>query len=265
MFKLILEFRVIQMRLVLNFICNSNNQEIENLGNLKDIRRYFISFIKKAFYNYDPNIFHFLFNYKRSKPYVFSPYLGKKFSQGKIDKKISLIFSTGDFSLFSSFWNSLLKLKEKGIDYIQIENLKFNLDNIRLLKDEKIISEEVVFKTIGVSILTDPTKSPKNFKEWYIIPSDFDNNYEKYNQVLKFRTKERIKSIMGIDKDVDIEFMEYDEIYETVIPHYDGYVRGFRGVFKLRGDIEVLKFLYDYGFGVRTGQGFGLLDIVKQK
>ncbi|MCM8767987.1 MAG: hypothetical protein NC921_04300 [Candidatus Omnitrophica bacterium] len=25
-----------------------------------------------------------------------------------------------------------------------------------------------------------------------------------------------------------------------------------------------MQFLYDFGFGVRTGQGFGLLEVIKQ-
>lgn len=31
----------------------------------------------------------------------------------------------------------------------------------------------------------------------------------------------------------------------------------------MKGDPWVLQFLYDYGLGVRCGQGFGILEIVK--
>jgi CRISPR-associated endoribonuclease Cas6 len=51
---------------------------------------------------------------------------------------------------------------------------------------------------------------------------------------------------------------------EVLVKHYNGYVRGFKGVFELSGSPEILQFVYDYGFGIRTGQGFGLLELVKE-
>ncbi|MCM8811421.1 MAG: hypothetical protein NC917_07255, partial [Candidatus Omnitrophica bacterium] len=124
--------------------------------------------------------------------------------------------------------------------------------------------DKVLFRTIGVSVLTDPDKSADDFKNWYIIPEK--ENLERFNEVLRKRTEEKLKFLKGIDKKINLEFSFLSEssLFETVIPHYDGYVRGFRGRFILKGDIEVLQFLYDFGFGVRTGQGFGLLEVIKQ-
>lgn len=244
------------MRIFLNF--SSQNEVTIPLN----IRTHFISFIKKTFENSDQFLYQSLFENKKTKPYVFSPYFGEEFEKGKIGKKISIIFSSGDFSIISYFWNGLLYLKEKKEDFIRINGEKFLLENICLLPNKKITSNQVLFKTIGISILTDPEKKVSDFKNWYIIPEK--ENIERFNEVLRKRVGQRFKYLKGIERKTNLEFLlTENQIVETLIPHYGGYIRGFRGEFILKGDIEILQFLYDFGFGVRTGQGFGLLDIVK--
>ncbi|MCM8806527.1 MAG: CRISPR-associated endoribonuclease Cas6 [Candidatus Omnitrophica bacterium] len=231
-----------------------------------NIRSFFISFIKKTFESEDKNFYRILFENKKAKPYVFSPFFGKEFEKGKVGKDISFIFSSGDFKVISNFWNGLIILKKKKEDFIEIKNEKFYLRDIKLLPNKKINSGRILLKTIGISVLSNPESSAKNFKEWYIIPER--ENMEKFNEILRKRTEERIKFIEGIDRKINLKFLFSDNyensINETIVPHYNGFVRGFRGIFILEGDIEVLQFLYDYGFGVRTGQGFGLLEIVKE-
>ncbi|MCM8786413.1 MAG: CRISPR-associated endoribonuclease Cas6 [Candidatus Omnitrophica bacterium] len=245
------------MRILLNFTSQTERDLTKN------IRSSFISFIKKTFEVSNQSFYKSLFEFKKSKPYVFSPYFGEEFEKGKIGKAISIIFSSGDFSVISYFWNGLLALKENKNDFIRIEKNDFHLENILLLQEKKVKSNQVIFKTIGVSILTDPEKSANDFKNWYIIPGKED--IERFNEVLRKRTEERLKYIKGIEKKVNLEFLilEENSIVETIVPHYNGYVRGFRGKFVLKGDIEVLQFLYDFGFGVRTGQGFGLLEVIE--
>jgi CRISPR-associated endoribonuclease Cas6 len=41
------------------------------------------------------------------------------------------------------------------------------------------------------------------------------------------------------------------------------YITGNTGIFKLSGDAEDLNMLYKIGIGNRTGQGFGMLEILK--
>jgi CRISPR-associated endoribonuclease Cas6 len=58
-------------------------------------------------------------------------------------------------------------------------------------------------------------------------------------------------------------YLEPISTEEVLVKHYGGYVRGFLGEFKLYTDNpEVLKFVYQYGLGVRTGQGFGYLEVI---
>ncbi len=127
---------------------------------------------------------------------------------------------------------------------------------------QKQKSKEVIFKTVGISIFTDPEKSANDFNSRYIIPRK--NNIKRFNEVLNKRTEERLKYLKGINKRIKLEFKFVDDnsIIETVILYYNGYIKGFRGKFILKGDIEILQFIYDYGFGVRIGHGFGLLETI---
>jgi len=61
-----------------------------------------------------------------------------------------------------------------------------------------------------------------------------------------------------------IKVIEYRELAKGVCQHYGGKITSIRGNITLAGYPASLQFLYDYGLGVRTGQGFGLLEVVKQ-
>ncbi|MEN3046978.1 MAG: CRISPR-associated endoribonuclease Cas6 [Candidatus Hydrothermales bacterium] len=43
-----------------------------------------------------------------------------------------------------------------------------------------------------------------------------------------------------------------------------GFLKGFKGVFILESSSWMLQFIYDFGLGVRTGQGFGLLELISE-
>ncbi|MEM2742264.1 MAG: CRISPR-associated endoribonuclease Cas6 [candidate division WOR-3 bacterium] len=231
-----------------------------------ELRKPFISFLKKVFEKSDENYFNELFNSKKAKPYCFSPYFGKDFAEKYIGKNISLIFSTGNPDILIHFWNGILALKEDNSDYLSINGIKFYLRNLTLLPPKKINSTKAIFRTIGISVLTNPQQSAKDFENWYITPEQ--DNLDEFNEVLRKRTQERFLHIKGVNKEINLTFSLLQKpeklVEKTIVPHYGGYIKGFRGTFLLEGDPEILQFLYDFGLGVRTGQGFGLLKLVKE-
>jgi CRISPR-associated endoribonuclease Cas6 len=232
-----------------------------------DIRRDFISFLKKSFEKVSKEKYNSLFSTKRLKPYVYAAFLGTELSHGKIGPQISFIFSSGDHEIISLFWNGILQLKKEREDKIILSGQKFIMKDIELLPEKKINSTKVLFRTIGISVVTNPHASPKDFKKWYVIPEK--GNIEEFNKILNERIRQKYKIIKNKDMRSEIKFSLYERngntlIKETIVSAFNGYIRGFRGCFFLEGEPEILKFLYDYGFGVRTGQGFGLLDVVKQ-
>ena len=233
----------------------------------EEIRSNFISFLKKTFQKSSEEKYNSLFTSKKLKPYVYSPFLGEEFKENIIGPQISFIFSSGDNEIITIFWNGILRLKKEKQDDIILNGKRFYLKDIKLLPEKKINSKKVLFKTIGISVMTDPEASPADFKNWFIIPKK--ENLERFNEILKKRVKQKYKVLKNIGIEPEIKFSLYEKdgkimINETIVPLFGGFIRGFRGYFFLEGEPEILKFLYDYGFGVRTGQGFGLLDIVKQ-
>ncbi len=233
---------------------------LESKNNLtlpKDYRRYFISFLKKVF---EKAGLYEIYEIKKYRPYTFSVWLGENFMIDKevyTDTKISLLFSSGDPVIITNFYNGVLKLKKEKYKPIGED---VDIKNIKLLQYKTIISNKVIFRTIGVCVLNNPQASKKDFKTWYITPFD---DLDMFNEILYQRTNDRFKFITGRKDAHPIRFnvLENYQLKEVIVRHYNGYVRGFKGVFELEGSPEILQFVYDYGLGIRTGQGFGLLEI----
>uniref|UniRef100_A0A7V6CD73 CRISPR-associated endoribonuclease Cas6 n=1 Tax=Thermodesulfobacterium geofontis TaxID=1295609 RepID=A0A7V6CD73_9BACT len=226
----------------------------------KDYRRYFISFLKKVFE--EANLKE-IYQRKEYKPFTFSVWLGKNFKideELNVSKEISFLFSSGDPVIITNFYNGVIKLKKENFKIIRE---KLRIKDINLLSYKKINRDRAIFKTIGVCVLNNPEASKNDFKRWYIIPTD---DIEKFNEILFKRTNERYQFLIKKSDTHRIRFnlIEDYPIKEIIVKHYKGYVRGFKGIFELKGSPEILQFIYDYGFGVRTGQGFGLLEIVKE-
>ncbi|MEO0290630.1 MAG: CRISPR-associated endoribonuclease Cas6 [candidate division WOR-3 bacterium] len=234
----------------------------------RDYRRYFISFIKKVFEK--SGKFDEFYSSKRLKPFAFSVFLGNQFElieesedeKIKVNPPFNMIFSTGDFEIFSIFYNGLLDIKKENSG-ITLKNKIFQIKDISLNKIVKINEDSAVFKTVGICILTDPEENSENFDKWFIVPSE--KNIEKFNQVLEKRMLKKYEMInqKKIETKIELIPLKGESIKEIYVKHYGGYLKGFKGVFTLKSDPCMLQFIYDYGLGVRTGQGFGLLEIVK--
>jgi len=230
-----------------------------NLVLPRDWRRYFISLLKSVFVeNYSK-----VYTRKEYRPFVFSVWFGKDF---KIDdevfagREISFVFSSGDPVVITNFYNGVVKLKNKKF---KIGKEELNLNSIDLLPYKKIKSTKVIFKTLGICVLNDSLSNKAEFKNWYILPTD---NIERFNKCLFERINDRYNFLTGMKEkhEIRLNLLKNDLIKETIVYHYGGYIRGFRGIFLLEGSIQILQFVYDYGFGIRTGQGFGLLEVVKE-
>jgi|GEM_PF-366320 CRISPR-associated endoribonuclease Cas6 len=255
--------------------------EEEEIKIKDDYRRYFISFVKMSFEdNFDK-----IYSKKIVKPFTFSVFLGKNFKKEKeemiISPPVNLIFSTGDFEIFTQFFNGVMKMKEenKGIKIGGGKILR--IKNLFLMKPAEITSSSAIFKTVETCILTNPDEDAKNFKRWFITPKD---NLDEFNRIFEKRMNQKYEIIKGrkisakirliplgdeerqrlVRKGVIPGSFNHESIKEVYVKHYGGFMRGFKGVFYLEGNPEMLQFVYDYGLGVRTGQGFGLIDILQK-
>ncbi len=255
----------------------------------RDYRKYFLSFVKNAFTS--GGIFSELYSKKEVKPFTFSIFLGNTFQvlddeEGdklKAHLPFHLLFSTGDPIIFSHFYNGALEIK-KNKKGISLPGGKiFPIKEIYLLKNKNIKTSRCIFKTVGVCVLTDPEQDAKDFEKWFCIPCEED--FERFNKVLEKRMIEKYERIKGEKIDTKIKFTPVSEkeieifirhgklnpcfgpkpIKEIIVKHYNGFIKGFKGVFYLESHPKMLQFIYDYGLGVKTGQGFGLVDVIAEK
>lgn len=250
------------MRLKVSF---GERKEIIELN--RDYRRHFISFIKSVFAQ--SGMYEALYSKKNLKPFTFSVFLGERFAMPEdvekekiiVSSPFHLIFSTGDLEIFASFYNGLLNMKKNGLG-LRFNNNIFPINGLFLNRFTKIKSSSAVFKSVGICILTNPEEKAKDFKKWYITPKD---DLEKFNYVLNLRMRQKYEILTGRRLQAEIELIPLgdDSIKEICVKHYNGYLRGFKGQFILKSHPEMLQFIYDYGLGVRTGQGFGLLEVVE--
>ncbi|MCX7734157.1 MAG: CRISPR-associated endoribonuclease Cas6 [bacterium] len=225
----------------------------------RDYRRYFISFIKRAFTI--SGVYDEIYSRKMSRPFTFSIFLGKQFTicEDHIEATtpMSLIFSTGDYSVFSNFYNGVVGMSNGSI---KIGENEIQISRISLLRPVSISSDSVFFRTVGICVLTDPDANPDDFDSWFCVPED-----SKFQEVVLKRTRQRYKHIYGheFSGDISVEVKRSKTLYVEMGEEGEKFfIKGFKGVFRISSSPHVLQFIYDYGFGVRTGQGFGLVDVL---
>ncbi|ADC88643.1 CRISPR-associated protein Cas6 [Thermocrinis albus DSM 14484] len=220
-----------------------------------DYRRRFISLLKKILgTDYFESI--------KTKPYTFAVYMGKeaKFTQDKIEgvKTINLRFSTGDTMLAIRFYNGVLRFKRDNQKHL-IGDTLFVIDLIREEKEKPITG---VFKTLSpVVVERMGFTNSRDPEERYITPDEegfqesfIENTLRRYYDV---------KGFPGNFGNFSLRVLEYKKEY---VKHYGGVVKCFIGKFIVMSDNkEIQEFIYKYGAGLRTGQGFGYLEVEEWK
>lgn len=147
----------------------------------------------------------------------------------------------------------LISLRDFPID----KNLKISVNSIKSLRVKKI-DQRAVFKVLSPAIIEDKEDKP-------ILP--WDRNFEREFNLLH----RKVFDLLGYSyEDVSLRYLFWKKV---VIKHTlrgfrraSGkrvmYLTGFVGRFELKGNPESLKLLYLKGWGVRTGEGFGFVDVL---
>ena len=250
-------------------------------------RHRIVSLIKEALTKSDKDYKEFLYNGKIAKPFTFSltfPILGfatKKISIDKnfeIEDKVALIkdgfvnlfISSSDYRFMILLFTGLKKLRTFNFSYddcmlVDGKHINLEVKQISVLNEKVIKNDFAVFKTMSPIILeTMHGDEP--------IPFSDNNRFEKeLNEVMdRILRSETVRSF-GLKRKLKFEPIKMSQ---KVIKHT---LKGFRektgkpimyltgnvGIFKLSGDPEDLNMIYKIGLGNRTGQGFGMLEILK--
>lgn len=199
------------------------------------------------------------FKEKSTRPYTFAVYFGKNkpIKEGFIHEveRISFRFSRGDPLILMDFYNGIIRLMKERYTH-EIGEVKFLVDSIKQEKEKELTG---YFKTLSPVVVSRlGCEKAENPKERYTIPWEEDFLPSLLSCVVL-----RFKEIKGYEPKLKSVSFKPIQVKEQMIKHYGGYLRGFVGDFYLWFDNqEVLKFVYQYGLGLRTGQGFGYLEVM---
>jgi CRISPR-associated endoribonuclease Cas6 len=197
----------------------------------------------------------------------------------KPNEYISMLVSSSDYEFMVNVYNGLLSMKEFEFN----NEIKFTLQKVFMLDEKKIVSDEVVFKTLSPVLLEEQIIEVVNGKEKkkdrYILPpmeinttdGEFNTFFSNiHNGILRDIRSENGMKEHGLYK--PLEFVPI-ELKKRVIKHT---IRAFwkknpdrpvmkftcfEGCFRLKGDPRDLQMLYQIGIGLRTGQGFGMVEV----
>ncbi len=243
-----------------------------------------ISLIKEALKKSDKDYKEFLYNNQITKPFSFNLVFPKEKQiqtakiqideKFKIEDKVvisdnyfSLFISSIDYRFIISLFNGLKRLKtfqfssDKNM-LIDGEKISWQIKNVSVLNERPIKKETVIFKTNSPIIVEDKDDRPVLFNE---------ERFEKeLNEVMDRILKSPHIKGKGLEKPLKFEPIK---MQKQVVKHtlksfreLTGkpvmYLTGNSGIFKLSGHPKDLEILYKIGIGTKTGQGFGMVEVV---
>ena len=182
------------------------------------------------------------------------------------DSYLSLFISSYDYKFLLNLYNGIRKLKTfhfSSDDNMLVDNDKIDImvDKISVLNEKNTNNNEVVFKTNSPVIINDKDNKPISFE-----------NLNLFNENINIIENKIFKSIIGRDLKKPLEFIPIN-IKKQVAKHTLSefrekthkpimYLNGIEGIFELKGDVDDLNILYQKGLGLRTSQGFGMLEVI---
>ncbi len=211
-----------------------------------------------------------IYSKKITKPFTFSLKFNGKINNDKIylnENKITLLFSfleNYDINVLNLpyyYYETTIKIYNGliGINkfYLQ-EDLFITLKYCGFISEKKIKTNKIKFKTLSPILLETKDNKP-------ILPDNPNFNYE-FNKIhqkiinsLGYNYKDlKINIISWKKRVIKNTFSEFQEKTNKNIM----YLTAFDAILEITGDKTILKILYKKGIGNRTGEGFGMVDVI---
>ena len=187
---------------------------------------------------------------KTFKLFTFGPLTGKyHVESGRITflNEVSFEFRCVDEEYGGAIAGNIIK---RGIDFgdDHFSSVEVRRDDKRIEKNDikiKMISPITVYETSedGKTKFFNP--SEKNF-----VDAVIENAYHKYAAFTQGEVRENI----------GFEAVHVDR-RDKYLTRYKGFIiEGYKGIYRLSGNTDMLKFLYNAGLGGKNSQGFGMFE-----
>lgn len=181
--------------------------------------------------------------------------------------------SSSDYQFMVNLYNGLLDMKTFEFS----DDITLKLERVFMLNEKKIAGDEIVFKSNSPVSIEDKDGKPllPFMAEGLRLKVEGQSsafNLQSFNGHFNAIHDRILKDIRGQGFYREMEFIPL-KLKKQVVKHT---LKGFRektgkpymtltcfeGCFKLKGDPRDLQMLYQIGIGLRTGQGFGMVEIV---
>lgn len=237
------------MRLKLIFNLETNILDIQ-------YRKGIISWIKHAIQEYDENLYQEMYQTNNKKTFTFATILSKPtFNNSEIimkNNQFSVVFSAYSYSYALHLYNSFLKQKFKKYS---LNKNSMTLTSIIMIPEKEIKEQKMNIKFSSPLVCRNHSKETK--KDMYYA---FDR--EEFQKYIRINIEEQLQA-ENLDKSILNNFeITPIEGKNIVIAVYEKMMECSIGTFELRGDTQLLNYLYKAGIGSKKAMGFGLFEII---
>jgi CRISPR-associated endoribonuclease Cas6 len=204
----------------------------------------------------------FVIEGRQFKLFTFSRLHGKFVMRGRRIKFVSPITLT----VASPVEKFLRELAEGMMrnDNLNIYGRKLTLTSVAVLPDLQDVdfSEEVTIKMLSPVVAYNTVRKGNSSRTIYFSPWD-----EWFSELIRMNLERKYQLIYGErlqDADIRIEPIgPKDERYCKVLDYKNTVIKGWNGIYKLKGNRELIKVAYDTGLGSKNSQGFGCFEVIE--
>ena len=221
-----------------------------------DYRPAFVSLIKAALTKHDEHMYRKWYgdDTGKSKSFTFSVLLPEaRFTKDSVilaAEAVTWVISTADFSDGIDLYNALLAYT--GNPYPLKDSNSVTIIKCRLENQPAVLESEITVRFISPLVVR--WHSSDNTDK-YLTYDDHD-----FSQMLDIVVKNQLSSD-EFSGSSEIEVIPVQP-KKTVIKVFGMNIRASLGIFKLRGDAELLNYLFQAGVGSRRNMGFGMFRIL---
>ena len=119
--------------------------------------------------------------------------------------------------------------------------------------DKKIDTEDITIKFMSPLVV----RSHIDKKDYY-----YSYNDEEFKDILRINIKQQLKIT-----DIPTESVDKFDIMpikpkKVIVKFYEKKIETSTGIYRILGDKQLLKYLYDAGMGSKRSSGFGMFQII---
>jgi CRISPR-associated endoribonuclease Cas6 len=237
------------MKLKLYFNLENENFPIQ-------YRKSILSFIKKSLTEYSEEYYKKLYNERDNiiKPYTFAIFFNNpEFRENQIiikDKKFQMNMSIADMEIAVALYNSFNHQKQQKFS---LNSNSWKLENISLINEKKIETGNINIKFMSPLVV----RNRQNQKDYY-----YSYGSQEFLDTLKINIKEQLKITNMPENIVDTFEIKSDNYKKVIVKFYEKKIESTLGSFNIKGDIDLLRYLYQAGVGSKRSSGFGMFEII---